>query len=81
MPNVDYNMPAELYPSRSNYRHHGVGYRRFSTLALALRYAIEQMPAEFLRGAAVEIDQGRFEGSQLRTLYLDAAYPLERVVS
>lgn len=78
MKNFDFNAPADLYPARSKVGHRPVGYRRFDTAAQALRFAIEEMPQEFLNGTILEIEGGRFDGASIRTLYGSDEYPLAR---
>jgi hypothetical protein len=75
---LDYAATAELYPSRGANRRGHIRYRRFDSVAEALRYAIEEMPADFLRGALLEVDERRFEGGQIKALYEAEAYPLAR---
>ena len=74
----DYNAPADLFPARSKKGHRPVGYRRFDTAAEAIRYAIEQMPLEFLDGTVLEIQDDRVDGAGIRVLYDSARYPLSR---
>ena len=78
MPKFDFNAPADLFPARSKTGHRPVGYRRFDTAAQAIRYAIEEMPAEFLDGAVLEIDNERLKGDDIRLLYRSDDYPLAR---
>ncbi len=76
----DFEAEAELFPIRSRAsRRQPVGYRRFARAAEAIRYAIEEMPAEFLVGAYLEVNEERFDGTEIRGLYERADYPLERV--
>jgi hypothetical protein len=78
-PPFDYDAAAEIYPSRSRgSRRHPVGYKRFDSAAEALRFAIEQLPAEALAGAYLEIDEERYDAREMRTLYDAPAYPLPR---
>jgi hypothetical protein len=74
----DYSALAELYPSKSFYKSRTVRYRRFDNAAEALKYAIEEMPAELLRGSMLEVEEERYEGDAIRALYDDPAYPLAR---
>jgi hypothetical protein len=78
MAKFDYNAPADLFPARSRVGHRPVGYRRFETAAEAIRYAVEEMPIEFLDGTVLEIDSDRFDGAGIRLLYSSSEYPLAR---
>ena len=78
MADFDYGAPADLFPSRSKKRNCPVGYRRFETAAEAIRFAIEVMPADFLLGTVLEVDEKRFDGPRIRELYNSTAYPLAR---
>lgn len=78
MAKFDYNAPADLYPARSRVGHRPVGYRRFDTAAHAIRYAIEEMPVEYLDGTILEIDSERVDGAGIRLLYGSNDYPLAR---
>ena len=78
MSSFDYNAPADLFPARSRTGHRPVGYRRFDTAAEAIRYAVEQMPVEFLGGTVLEVDSERVDGAGIQVLYQSADYPLAR---
>jgi hypothetical protein len=85
----DYGTVAELFPTRSEVRQppsrsgrrrrsYPVGYGRFARAADAIRFAIEELPAELLPDACLEVDQTIFDRDGIRRLYESAAYPLPR---
>ena len=78
MNRFDFHAPADLFPARSRKGHRPIGYRRFDTAAEAVRYAVEQMPSEFLDGTVMEIENERVDGAGIRLLYESADYPLAR---
>ncbi len=79
MTKFDYNAPAELFLSRSRAASRGrMKYRRFSTGAEALRFAIEELPAVILPGTILEADESRFSHTHIRELYDSPKYPLKR---
>ena len=53
-----------------------IGYRRFTHDAI--RFAIEELPPEFLLGALLEVDEERYDGDGIRQLYESTDYPLVR---
>jgi hypothetical protein len=75
----DYTALAELYPTRS-YKHRAgsIKYKRFEVAAEAVRFAMEELPPEFLRGTFLEVEEQRFNGQQIRLLYESRDYPLPR---
>jgi hypothetical protein len=79
MDSFDYNAFAELFPTlgRSGSRR-PMSCRRFDTAALAIRFAIEKLPAAMLLGAYLQVEDDRFDSEQIRALYENAAYPLAR---
>ena len=75
----DYDAAAELFPSRrQKSRRRPIGYRRFGHAADAIRFAIEELPAEFLLGACLEVDEERYNDQAIRVLYDSMDYPLVR---
>jgi hypothetical protein len=78
MPRLDYTAPAELYPSRRFAKSQTTQYRRFASAAEAIRFIVEEMPAKWLSGTYLEVDEQRFEGEQIRALYDAEDYPLIR---
>ena len=75
----DYSNEAELYPTRSRKaRRQPMGYKRFTRAADAIRFAIEELPADLLIGAYLEVDEKRFDSTGIRQLYESPEYPLPR---
>jgi hypothetical protein len=84
----DYTAAAELFPARTDagplpvrgrrVRRQPVGYGRFARAADAIRFAIEELPAELLRNTCLAVDEERFDRNEIRQLYESAQYPLVR---
>ena len=79
MPRFDYSAEAELYPLiRRKFTRGPVGYKRFTSAAEAIRFAVEELPPDLLRGAYLEVDDERFDAKGIRQLYESDTYPLGR---
>jgi hypothetical protein len=75
----DYSMEAELYSGFARaFRRQTVDYRRFASAAEAIRFAMEELSAQSLAGAALEVGDQRFDSHGIRRLYEDSSYPLAR---
>jgi hypothetical protein len=74
----DYDADAELFPSQSRRPRKPIGYKRFARAADAIRFAIEDLPANLLVGTWLKVGEDRFNAAAIRNLYDDDAYPLHR---
>ena len=75
----DYSIPAELFMAkRKGGARQPLGYRRFTTAAEAIRFAIEDFPAIRTLGAWMQVGDERFDGDDIQRLYESSDYPLPR---
>jgi hypothetical protein len=75
----NFNTAAELFPAAIRKKKRaGFAYRRFGTAAEAVRFAMEELPADSLNGAYLQVEEARFDQSGIRTLYESEAFPLPR---
>jgi hypothetical protein len=75
----NYNAPAEFYGWRGQGMRRGaVIYRRFTTAAEAIRHAIEDVSSAALANCALEVDGKRVQGREIRSLYTNSKFPLQR---
>ena len=75
----DYGAPAELFMAkRKGGARQPLGYRRFTTAAEAIRFAVEDFPAVRTLGAWMQVGDERFDGDDIQRLFDDSDYPLKR---
>ncbi len=75
----NFNTAAELFPAAIRKKKRaGFAYRRFGTAAEAVQYAMEELPADSLNGAYLQVEEARFDQNGIRTLYESEAFPLPR---
>jgi len=80
MNTFDYNAQADLFTGRLRMsRTQTVGYKRFDHAVDAIRFAIEELPAQSLAGASLEVGEDRFNAEGIRRLYEHTGYPLDRL--
>ena len=78
----DYGAPAELFMAkRKGTSRQPLGYRRFTTAAEAIRFAVEEFPAAHALGALMQVGDERFDGDDIQRLYKRDDYPLRRRLS
>jgi hypothetical protein len=87
----NYGIVAELFPTRNDVerfpvksrraRRPPLGYGRFVCAAYAIRFAIEELPADRLTATCLEVDEQIFDCDGIRRLYDSKDYPLVRRVS
>jgi hypothetical protein len=71
----DYSSPAELYLSRRRGRH--TDYRRFATVAEAIRYAVKELRTRQSLSVWMQVGDEMFNKSEINRLY----YPLSESLS
>ncbi|MEK4034560.1 hypothetical protein WOC76_11030 [Methylocystis sp. IM3] len=70
---------ASLYYAKSPHRRRkALVFRRFEQAAEAIRFAVEELAPEILKGSTLEINDTHYFGDQIRPLYDDGAFPLRR---
>jgi hypothetical protein len=77
----DFDTPAELFMAkRKGGARQPLGYRRFTTAAEAIRFAVEDFPAMRTLGAWMQVGDDRFDSDDIHRLYESDDYPLRRRV-
>lgn len=74
-PSCEYRAPASLFVRSSTGR---LRYQSFDRASLAVQYANEQLTSNQLLSCVIEVDNVRFDGGQVRELYLSVDYPHDR---
>jgi hypothetical protein len=78
----DYGAPPELFMAkRRGGARQPLGYRRFTTAAEAIRFAVEDFPAVRTLGAWMQVGDERFDGDAIQRLYDSDEYPLKRTAA
>ena len=62
MSKFNYDAPAELFPAPTRKAKKGGKYRRFDTAADAIRYVVEELPAQMVSGTILETENERVAG-------------------
>lgn len=75
----DYSTPAELYTyDRRKKGRSSVVFRRFDSAAKAIRYSMEELERANLPGSLLEVDESRYQHTDIKELYDSGSYPLKR---
>jgi hypothetical protein len=75
----DYSLEAALFFAKgSKFRDHALEYRLFVRAAEAIRFAIEDLPSNILRGCSLEVGEDRYVGDAILGLYESVDFPLPR---
>jgi Arc/MetJ-type ribon-helix-helix transcriptional regulator len=76
----DYRSPAELFiPKHADgKRRQRINYRRFTTAAEAIRFAVEEFPAVRTLGAWMQVGDQRYDSNEICRLYESSGYPLRK---
>jgi hypothetical protein len=75
MSTFDYTASAELFAAKGR---SGLRYLRFARAAEAIRYAVETLPPKVLSGTSLEVNDERYNATQIRALYESQSYPFAR---
>ena len=73
----DYLPEAELFAVQRQGRKRNLFYQRFDTAAEAIKFAIEEMPADSA-SLVLETEFSRFDAAGIAALYAAEAFPLAR---
>jgi len=75
----DYNSKIEVFLGRhKKWQTPALNFRRFACAAEGIRFIIEELPAERLRGTYLKIGDERFDHNRISELYNHPDYPLVR---
>ncbi len=77
----DYSVEAGLFCAKgSKPGQKALEYKRFAQAAEAIRFAMEDIPANALQGCSLEAADDTYVGAAIRPLYESADFPLPRRV-
>ena len=68
MPRFDYSAEGSCSSNTSETTRGPVGYKRFTSAAEAIRFAVEELPPDLLRRAYLEVDEERLDAKGVRQL-------------
>lgn len=75
----DYLESAELYTvNRTRGARQSMDFKRFDTVAKAIRYSMEELPRARLPGCILEVNENRYHHNEIRALYESSLYPLPK---
>jgi hypothetical protein len=73
----DYDAPAELFLAKRT-KNGRENYRRFTTAAEAIRYAVETLRTPKAFGASLQVGDERYNSTEIQCLYEAGDYPLRK---
>jgi hypothetical protein len=73
----DYDAPAKLFLAKRT-KNRRQNYRRFTTAAEAIRYAVKDLRTPRAFGAWLQVGDARFNSSEIQRLYEADDYPLRK---
>ena len=77
----NFRAEAELFPTKNRRSKSApFAYRRFERAADAIRFAVEDLPADAFAGAYLEVGEIRFDRRGIRELYDSPEYPHARKI-
>jgi hypothetical protein len=76
MSSFNYGGQAGLFVVKRKYGR--ISYRRFENSAEAIRFAVEELPADLLHACSLEIDENAYDGRKILELYESPDFPLQR---
>jgi hypothetical protein len=75
----DFQAAAEMFsaPRKAGWSRNAMKYRRFESLALAVKFAVEEMEGS-LHSITIRTDRDELAGDAIKALYDSEAFPLDR---
>jgi hypothetical protein len=79
MTNADFTVPAEIFSKskRSGWLKTSIKYRRFDSLSLAVKFAMEECPDD-LNYVSIHTESMEYTGYAIRSLYESETFPLPK---